>query len=112
MYFLSQSGEGTVAARREDQVPIEERQRRSAYLRRLAAKKRYDFYESYLGQTMRALFENPKPESWPSYTDNYIRVVVPRDAMGGDDLANRCAEVKLVRLTADFVEGEIVQMLD
>ena len=29
-----------------------------------------------------------------------------------EDLANRCAEVKLNRIAADFVEGEIVRMLD
>ena len=110
--FSFSEREGTVAAKREDQVPIEERQRRSAHLRRLSAKKRYDFYEAHLGKTMRVLFENPKPDCWPSYTDNYIRVVVPRDAMNGEDLANRCAEVRLDRLAADFVEGEIVRMLD
>ena len=61
---------------------------------------------------MRVLFEDPKPDFWPAYTDNYIRVVVPRDAMNGEDLANRCAEVRLNRIAADFVEGEIVRMLD
>ena len=76
-------------------MPIMERQRRSARLRRLLANKRYDFYKAHLGQTMRALFENPRLDAWPSYTDNYIRVVVPRDAMNGEDLANRCAEVTL-----------------
>ncbi len=110
--FSFSEREGTVAARREDQVAVNERQRRSAHLRRLSSKKRYDFYEAHLGRTMRVLFENPKPDCWPSYTDNYIRVVVPRDAMNGENLANRCAEVRLDRLAADFVEGQIVRMLD
>ncbi len=110
--FSFSERQGTVAARRDDQLPIEDRQRRSAYLRRLSSKKRYDFYETHLGKTMRVLFENPKPDFWPAYTDNYIRVVVPRDAANGEDLANRCAEVRLDRLAADFVEGEIVRMLD
>ncbi len=110
--FSFSEREGTVAAKRDDQVPLEERQCRSAYLRRLSSKKRYDFYGAYLGTTMRVLFEDPKPDFWPAYTDNYIRVVVPRDAMNGEDLANRCAEVRLNRIAADFVEGEIVRMLD
>lgn len=110
--FSFSEREGTVAAKRDDQVPLEERQRRSAYLRRLSSKKRYDFYGTYLGTTMRVLFEDPKPDFWPAYTDNYIRVVVPRNAMNGEDLANRCAEVRLNRIAADFVEGEIVRMLD
>ena len=110
--FSFSEREGTLAGRRKDQVPIVERQRRSARLRRLSANKRYDFYEAHLGQTMRVLFENPRPDVWPSYTDNYIRVVVPRDGTNGEDLANRCAEVTLEKVAADFVEGRIVRMLD
>ncbi|MDQ8203699.1 tRNA (N(6)-L-threonylcarbamoyladenosine(37)-C(2))-methylthiotransferase MtaB [Pelagicoccus sp. SDUM812003] len=114
--FSYSERQGTVAARREDQVPIPERARRSAYLRRLSAKKRYDFYESHLGKEMRVLFENPKPDSWPSYTDNYIRVVVPREGERavdkGLDLANRCGRVRLRTLAADYVEGELLEMLD
>ena len=110
--FSFSEREGTVAARRADQVQLEERQRRSAHLRRLSSKKRYDFYEAHLGTTMRVLFENPKPDFWPAYTDNYIRVVAPRNALNGEDLATRCAEVRLNSVAADFVEGEIVRMLD
>ncbi|MDQ8186883.1 tRNA (N(6)-L-threonylcarbamoyladenosine(37)-C(2))-methylthiotransferase MtaB [Pelagicoccus sp. SDUM812002] len=107
---------GTMAARRADQIDIPERARRSAYLRRLSSKKRYDMYERYLGQEMRVLFENPKPDSWPSYTDNYIRVVVPRFGYlaeeKGVDLANRCGRVRLTRVAADYVEGELLEVLD
>lgn len=114
--FSYSERKGTVAARREDQIPIPVRARRSALLRRLSSKKRYDFYESHVGREMRVLFENPKPESWPSYTDNYIRVVVPRTGElapdKGVDLANRCGRVRLNKVTADFVEGELVEMLD
>lgn len=110
--FSYSEREGTLAARRADQVPIEERQRRSARLRRLSSQKRYDYYERYLGKNMRVLFENPKPDFWPGYTNNYIRAVVPRDSVDDQDLSNRCGMVKLTRLAADFVEGEIVEMLD
>ncbi|MEM9161375.1 MAG: tRNA (N(6)-L-threonylcarbamoyladenosine(37)-C(2))-methylthiotransferase MtaB [Verrucomicrobiota bacterium] len=110
--FSYSEREGTLAARRTDQVPIEERQRRSAHLRRLSAKKRYDMYESHVGRTMKVLFENPKPDHWPSYTDNYIRVIVPRHSDDPVNLANRTAMVKLKGMAADFVEGEIVEILD
>lgn len=111
--FSYSERKGTLAARREDQVEIPERARRSANLRRLSSKKRYDMYERYLGREMRVLFENPKPESWPGYTDNYIRVVVPRQGLeAGGDLTNRCGRVKLKKLAADYVEGELLEMLD
>ncbi len=110
--FSFSEREGTVAARRSDQVPILERQRRSAHLRRLSSKKRYDQYQSHLGRSMRVLFENPKPGLWPSYTDNYIRVVVPRDSEQKEDWANRCGLVKLKSISADFVDGELIEMID
>ncbi|MBC2604681.1 tRNA (N(6)-L-threonylcarbamoyladenosine(37)-C(2))-methylthiotransferase MtaB [Pelagicoccus albus] len=114
--FSYSERQGTVAARREDQVDIPERARRSAYLRRLSSKKRYDMYERYLGKEMPVLFENPKPDSWPSYTDNYIRVVVPRAgelaAEKGMDLANRRGQVRLRKIAADYVEGELIEMID
>jgi len=78
----------------------------------LSSKKRYDFYEAHVGRTMRVLFENPRQGFWPSYTDNYIRVVVASGDANGMDLANRCAEVKLDKISADFVEGSLVRMLD
>ena len=110
--FSYSERKGTVAARRGDQVPVPERARRSAHLRRLSSKKRYDFHEAHLGRTMRVLFENPKPDSWPSYTDNYIRVVVPKERLGERNLANRCGLARLKKLAADYVEGELVEMLD
>lgn len=110
--FSYSERQGTLAGRRKDQVAVKERQRRSAHLRRLSAKKRYDFYGQHVGREMVVLFENAKPDHWPSYTDNYIRVVVPREAAGGEDLANRLGRARLSRLAADFVEGELVEMLD
>ena len=101
-----------MAAKRADQVPVEERQRRSAVLRRLSLRRRDNFYKSHLGKTARVLFEDPKPGSWPAYTDNYIRVVVPRQAERDENLANRSALVELKQMSADVVEGEIVEMLD
>ncbi len=111
--FSYSERKGTVAARREDQVETLERARRSACLRRLSSKKRYDLYESHLGKTMKVLFENPKPDFWPSYTDNYIRVTVPKIGLAHDrNLANRCGLVTLKKLAADTVEGELIEMLD
>ena len=110
--FSYSERKGTVAARRDDQVPLAERARRSAFLRRLSSKKRYDFYEAHLGREMRVLFENPKAESWPSYTDNYIRVVVSRQGVGEEALANRTGLVRLKRLAADYVEADLLELLD
>ena len=107
--FTFSERSGTRAARipAEEQVPMEERHRRSAQLRRLSAKKKHDYAQQYLGKTVRVLFENPRDELWPGYTDNYIRVVA-KDAR---DLTNRTALVKLESIEADFVEGSVQEVL-
>lgn len=102
--------EGTPAARRTDQVPIPIRARRSAILRSLSAGKRLDFHRRHLGRTVEVLFEDPKPDCWPGYTDNYVRVVLPREASGGESLANRIRPVHLIDTAADYVRGELADV--
>ncbi len=104
--------DGTLAARREDQIPQKERARRSAHLRRLASSKRYDHYADYLGKTMPVLFEDPKGDTWPGYTDNYIRVVIKAAQATNQYLANRMGSVRLNAISADFVAGELLEILD
>ncbi len=100
--------DGTIAAGKAEQVPVPERQRRCAYLRRLGAQKRYDYYEKHLGKTLEVLFEDPRRGLWPGYTGNYIRVV----SQSSENLANRRAMVKLEHVGTEFVEGAIVEMID
>ncbi len=102
--FTYSEREGTPAARRADSIPMPERHRRSSHLRRLSAKKRYDYYASYLGETVEVLFEDPREGTWPGYTGNYMRVVVKSE----EDLTNRLGQVKLERISADYLEGTLV----
>ncbi len=107
--FTFSEREGTPAERMDGAVPVPERARRSAFLRRLSAGRRHDYYEQHLGRTMRVLFEDPKPGLWTGYTDNYIRVVVDAESVpaGTGNLTNRTAEVRLEKISADFVEGRL-----
>ena len=100
--------EGTPASRSTDQVPVPERNRRSAYLRKLSAGRRYEYNERFLGRDLEVLFEDRREGSWPGYTGNYIRVVCESEK----DLTNRRAMVRLERISADFVEGRIVTLID
>ena len=99
----------TPATKMEGSVPIPERQKRSSKLRAISSRKRQEYYRAHLGKEMRVLFENPKENTFPGYTDNYIRVVVPK---GEENLANRTGIVQLETLGLDFVEGRILKMLD
>jgi threonylcarbamoyladenosine tRNA methylthiotransferase MtaB len=98
--------DGTPAALRKDQVPVPTRARRSATLRSLSALKRIDFYRRYLGQTLPVLFEDPKPDCWPGYTANYVRVVLPREIESKEELANQIRPIRLIDTAADYVRGE------
>lgn len=106
--FTYSERDGTPASKRDDHVPVPERQQRSARLRRLSSTKRHDFYSRFLGEEMTVLFENPREGSFPGYTANYIRVV----ALCDESLANRLARVRLKRISADYVEGEVTAILD
>ena len=95
---------GTLSVRRGDSVPVPERQRRSAYLRRLSTKKRYNYYTRFLGRTMEVLFENQREGVGFGYTANFIRVACPSN----NQLSNQRVQVRLERLNADFVEGSTI----
>lgn len=107
--FTYSEREGTLAARRDDHLPMEERHRRSAHLRALAERLRYDWHRAHLGREMRVLFEDPREGIAPGLTDNYVRVVVPAD--DPDRLRNKIGRVRLEKVSADFVEGTLVDVL-
>ena len=79
--FTYSEREGKAAAKSTDQVPMEERRRRSAHLRRLSASKHMDFHIGHEGREMRVLLDNLKDGSYFAYTDNYSKVRVPVNPM-------------------------------
>lgn len=98
---------GAASARRcdEQRVPVQECRQRSAHLRRLSAKKRYDYYERFLGRTMEVLFEQQQPDGKVAgYTPNFIRVRYQSD----QNLTNRRVAMQLERIQGDGVEGTLV----
>ncbi|MGE9297031.1 MAG: tRNA (N(6)-L-threonylcarbamoyladenosine(37)-C(2))-methylthiotransferase MtaB [Puniceicoccales bacterium] len=110
VFTYSERG-NTPAARRDDHVPMPERHRRSARLRRLSSERRFAFYEANLGRETEVLFEDPREQTASGLTDNYVRVVLAGEGLGevtAADLRNQLARVRLERVTADFVEGRYV----
>ncbi|MGN0835503.1 MAG: tRNA (N(6)-L-threonylcarbamoyladenosine(37)-C(2))-methylthiotransferase MtaB [Candidatus Spyradosoma sp.] len=97
---------GTPAARRTDRVPVPVRQRRSAALRALSAKKRRAFMERFLGREVEVLCENPAGGFFPAYTRNYLRALVPADAFPGENLANELRVVRLAAISGDAFLAE------
>ncbi len=96
---------GTPAAKSSEQIPMDERRRRSAHLRRLSASKKMDFHTSHKLREMRVLLENPKEDSYFAYTDNYLKVRVPENPMG---LANHMARVRIGEAFPEYCMAELV----
>ncbi len=105
--FTYSERDGTPASKSTEQVPMQERRRRSAYLRRLSASKRMDFHAVHEGRTMRVLLENPKDSNYFAYTDNYLRVKIPENPKG---LANHMARVRIGRSFPEYCEAELLSL--
>ncbi|MGC9450721.1 MAG: radical SAM protein, partial [Oceanipulchritudo sp.] len=102
--------QGTVVMKREEGwVPVEERNRRCARLRRLSDKKRRDFMEAHRGREALVLLEDPRNGGFPGYTENYIRVRVEDP---GHDVRNQLVRVRLGPVRADWMEAGALEWLD
>lgn len=100
---------GTPAAEMKEQVPKDERRRRTNTLRILSARKKYQFYLEMIGTEQKVLFEHRDSDGTiKGFTSNYIRVVSDERS----NLENKFADFKLVELKNDFVTGEILKIYE
>ena len=96
---------GTPAARMTDQVPEPVKKERVHRMQALARKKTTAFEQSFLGETLRVLFETRVDGVTDGLTDNYIRVYVADDLPSGT-----LAAVRLDRLYRDGVWGSVMRV--
>ena len=104
--FTFSERDGTPAAKMDDQVAMNERRERSAYLRRLSASKRMAFHESQVGRELRVLIENPKNQQFSGYSDNYVKIIVSE---GFEELSNKISKVKILEARPEYVVGQWVK---
>ena len=91
----------TTAVRMDEAVPMAVRRERTKQLRILSSKLQRAFYERHVGSTRPVLFEHGDgalPSSTvEGYTDNYLRVSIPFDAM----VMNTVVPVTLERINGE-----------
>lgn len=88
----------TEAAEMDEIVPKKVRAKRSKMLRGLSVKKRRSFYESQLGNTLTALFENENKEGYiQGFTENYVKVKTPWNP----ELINTLHKITLTKIDED-----------
>ncbi|MFN4110946.1 MAG: tRNA (N(6)-L-threonylcarbamoyladenosine(37)-C(2))-methylthiotransferase MtaB [Ignavibacteria bacterium] len=100
---------GTPAAEMDNQVPKDERKRRTNILRLLGARKKYQFYLEMLGSQQKVLFEHrEKDNSIKGFTSNYIRVKTTSSI----ELTNKFAHIILTEIEHEFVTGQIQKVYE
>ena len=89
--------EGTRAAAMPDQIPEQEKTRRSHILLELDERRRQEYMESFLGEEKEVLLEEKVEldgkKWWVGYTREYLKAIVP------DDGKNRANEMISVRFS-------------
>jgi threonylcarbamoyladenosine tRNA methylthiotransferase MtaB len=96
---------GTPAAAMPDPIPPAVRIERARVLREIGARKRREFAERWIGETVPVLLESRNEDgSMAGFTSEYLRVEVPYDS----SLSNRIVPVRVEELTERGVRGAAV----
>ena len=97
--------EGTAAAKRPDQIDNSKKSERSRRMIAAAGESRKRFLNDQTGRVEEVLFEQPSDDGlWQGYTKNYTPVKVRSDA----DLNGIIRQVRLRRVSGDYVLGELI----
>lgn len=101
--FVYSMREGTVAAKRTDQVDPQIKQERSRIMQEICQNSEQDFLKSQLGTIAKVLLETEENGIWEGYTENYTRVKVNAPNNHENDIIT----VKLTEVKDDYCIGEI-----
>lgn len=99
---------GTPAEKMPRQVEDNVKQRRAALLAELDEKLQRKAMESIVGKTVEVLFEQPVDETHiEGLAGDYLRIV----AAGDSKLCGEIGRVKILGISDDFLQGELVNIL-
>ena len=102
--FSYSERDGTEAIKMSQNVPIEERMKRSQIIRELSNEKKYQFYENNINSTDEVLFETFEDGMLFGFTRNYVRVMTE----GSSNLCNHILAIRMLENQRFHVKGEIV----
>ena len=101
--FVYSIREGTVAAKRTDQIDPQVKQERSRIMQEICTASEQDFLKSQLGNVAKVLLETEVDGVWEGYTENYTRVKVKAPNNRENDIIT----VNLTTIKDDFCIGEV-----
>jgi len=100
--FTYSDRKGTSSVKMPNKVDYHDKKDRTRILIEQGKRKKYAFYEKYLGSETSVLFEQRnKSGNWTGYTSNYISVEVSSD----EDIHNQIRTVKLVENNSEVIKG-------
>ena len=102
--FVYSMREGTVAAKRTDQVDPTVKLHRSRIMQAITDHSEQAFLKNQVGTTAKVLLETETDGTWEGYTENYTRVKVKAPENKENDIIT----VKLIETVADYCIGEIM----
>ncbi|MBQ9297830.1 MAG: tRNA (N(6)-L-threonylcarbamoyladenosine(37)-C(2))-methylthiotransferase MtaB [Clostridia bacterium] len=94
---------GTKAAVMGNQVPGEEKEKRSKMLLELSSKNEEEYKEKFIGKTVEVLFEEKENNKLVGHTSNYLKVGVDFK----ENLENEIKQVLIKDLDEEMLLGEI-----
>jgi threonylcarbamoyladenosine tRNA methylthiotransferase MtaB len=100
--FTYSEREGTSDIRK-DQIPMEERKRRTNIVRELSTRKRSELGARCLGTLQNVLFEEQAEGLWNGHSENYLEIKVKSEL----NLENQLLEVRCEKVCGEWVMGSL-----
>lgn len=97
--------EGTVAAKAQNQVAPQEKERRAKIMGELVEQTRKEFLKNQIGLTESVLIERFRHGYLEGYTKNYTPIHILTDKI---DLCGQIVNVKIIKSSDDYCEGELI----
>lgn len=102
--FKYSEREGTVASKMPNQIPPEEKEKRSNILLELSDINEKEYLEKYIGKKVKVLFEEEKEGIYQGHTDNFIIVKVESE----HDIVNKILEIDIKQLENLELIGSVI----
>ena len=99
---------GTVAIKMKNQIDGKVKEERSKKLIELSNKNQNEYNESYIGKTVKVLFEEYKNVYFKGHTANYIMVNAKGNLTDESKIANKILNVEIVENNNEELYGKII----
>ena len=102
--FTYSDRKGTASFKMKPKVRPDIKKLRTRIMIEMGKRKKFAFYQKFLGRTVNVLFEQPYDGYWEGWSDNYMRIKVPSEK----NLKNGILPVKLLSVEDDKIIGELL----